>query len=142
MAYFDVDRRRAGSLEHVSGSQFPPPGEKHAGEYIVSGIPFVSSSTFNATTTYEMKFPALTQWIFVQNLDEATTVDFGFTAAGIAGNQKWTVQADEISPKLEVRTRSIYLKGTDGDAYQVVAGLTQIPSGSVPDYENNAEWGI
>ena len=68
--------------------------------------------------------------------------DFGFTAAGIAGNQKWTVQADEISPKLEVRTRSIYLKGTNGDAYQVVAGLTQIPSGSVPDYENNAEWGI
>jgi hypothetical protein len=118
-----------------------PPGVNSTAEYIVSGLPFVSSSAFNATTTYEMEFPAMTQWLYVENLDSGTTIDLGFTAAGVAGSNKWTIGVSSTSPKLEVRTKSIFLVGTNGDAYQVVAGLTQIPSGSVADYSADSDWG-
>jgi len=129
MAYFDADRRRTGLLP-PSGSMNAPPGVNSTAEYIVSGLPFVSSSAFNATTTYEMEFPAMTQWFYVENLGNAA-IDLGFTAAGVAASNKWTIAA----------TKSVFLVGTDTKTYQVVAGLTQIPSGSVPDYSANSDWG-
>ena len=144
MSYFDVDRRTAGLMQGASltASIGSGPGEKATGEYIVSGIPFVSSSTFNATNTYEMNFPAMTQWIYVRNLDASTTVKFGFTETGIGANQYWTVKAGTISPKIEVRTKSIFINGTDGDAYEVMASLTDIMTGSIPSLEASTYWGI
>jgi hypothetical protein len=139
MAYFDADRRRTGLLP-PSGSMNAPPGVNSTAEYIVSGLPFVSSSAFNATTTYEMEFPAMTQWFYVENLGNAA-IDLGFTAAGVAASNKWTIAATTTSPKFEVRTKSVFLVGTNLKTYQVVAGLTQVPSGSVPDYSANSDWG-
>ena len=140
MAYFDVDRRRTGLLP-PSGSMNAPPGVNSTSEYIVSGLPFVSSSTFNATTTYEMEFPAMTQWFYVENLDGSATIDLGFTAAGVTANNKWKIAASTKTPKFEVRTKSIFLVGTNAKTYQVVAGLTGVPSGSVPDYNADSDWG-
>ena len=141
MAYFDRDRRIAGTMTPSSGSVYDP-GEKNAGEYIVSGIPFVSSSTFNATTTYEMEFPYLSQWIIVQNLDGSATVDIGFTSDGVGGNHKYTLAGGETSPKFEIRSKSVFVKGTNAKNYQVIAGLTNIQTGSIADYENIAYWGV
>ena len=144
MAYFDVDKRKAGVMfeSSTSGSMHAGPGEKATGEYIVSGIPFVSASAFNATNTYEMKFPAMTQWIYVRNLDTSDDVKFGFTSTGIGANQYWTVKPETVSPKIEVRTKSIFLNGTNGNDYEVMASLTDIMTGSIPSLEASTYWGV
>lgn len=155
MAYYDVDRRVAGQIpgnSNISGSMHGAgPGEKSTGEYIVSGIPFVTSSTHGAATgqPYELKFPTMTQWVLVQNLDTGTTLDFGFSETGVGGNQKFTVAKagtnsdnPNSSIKLDIRTKSIFIKGTEGDAYQIVAGLTDIQTGSIQAHVANPYWGV
>ena len=141
MAYFDVDKRTAGILTAITASA-PSPGEKAAGEYIVSGIPYVTSSTGKTANAYEVPFPTLSQWIIVQNTATDATLDFGCTAAGVGGSQKYTLAASETSPKLHIRSKGIFIKPTDGKTYQVIAGLTNIPTGSIPDFTNSTHWGV
>ena len=155
MAYYDVDKRVAGLLPgnaNISGSMpVAGPGEKSTGEYIVSGIPFVTSSAHGHADgqPYELKFPTMTQWIIVRNLDAATTLDFGFTETGIANNQKFTLtkagtnfDSPNSSIKLDVRTKSLFIKGTQSDVYQVIAGLTDIQTGSIQPNVSNPYWGV
>ena len=127
------------------------PGEKSSGEYIVSGIPFVTSSAHGHADgqPYELKFPTMTQWIVVQNLDAGTTLDFGFTEAGVSGNQKFTLTkagTNFDSPnsfiKLDIRTKSLFIKGTQADNYQVIAGLTDIQTGSIQANVADPYWGV
>ena len=140
MAYFDVDKRTAGILTAITASA-PAPGEKASGEYIVSGIPYVTSSTGKTAAVYEVPFPTLSQWIIVQNTDDTSLV-FGFTAAGVAANQKYTLAAGETSPKLHIRSKSIFVKPANAKTYEVIAGLTNIPTGSIPDFTNSTHWGV
>ena len=140
MAYFDVDRR-GNTLPH-SGSYGAPPSEKATGEYIVSGLPFVSGSAETDTSVYQYNFPRLTQWVLVSN-ESDTDMKIGFTAAGVADDQYFTVQASQMTDKLEVRTKAMFIKsGGSNKAYSIMAGLTDIPTGSIGEFSsNNVYWG-
>ena len=146
MAYFDIDRRNAsGELPgggNVSGSIGFPPGEKAVSEYQVAGFPFVSGSSATDTSVHEIKFPTMTQWVMVSNTSNAV-LKFGFTAFGVANNNYFSLNTTTDSGKLDVRTKSIFVKtGGTNKAYTVMAGLTAIPTGSIADLSANAYWGV
>ena len=144
MAYLDVDRRLAGKMPGANhtGSYGPGPGEKAVGEYLVSGIAFVSgsSSSDDDGNIYELNFPMLTQWFQIQN-PTGGAMKIGFSAAGIAAKQFYTIPANTVSDKFEIRTKSIFID-SHGSGYSVIAGLTDIVTGSFPDYASNStHWG-
>jgi len=146
MSYYDVDRRIAGLIPganlDVTGSVPAGPGEKTASEYIVSGVPFISGSESSGSGAFEITFPMITQWIVVSN-DSDTDMEIGFTAAGVGGNQAYTVQANTSTPKLELRVKSIFVKpGAGSKTYSVMAGLTGITTGSLADFQNSSYWGV
>ena len=142
MAYFDVDRRAAGTLSTPSGSRGPSPQEKASGEYIISGIPFVSGSTSGQDDgeIYELNFPTVTQWFQIQN-PSGGAMKLGFSAAGIADQQYYTIPAATVSDIFRIRTKSIFID-SHGSGYSVIAGLTDIVTGSFADFASNSiHWG-
>ena len=144
MAYFDIDKRREGTLPHhgITASYAPVPQEKAAGEYIVSGIPFVSASTgaHDDGNTYEVTFPTVSQWFQVQN-PSGGAMKIGFTAGGIADQQYFELPASTISDVYRIRTKSIFIN-SHGSGYSIIAGLTDVMTGSFADFESNStHWG-
>jgi len=141
MAYFDVDRRAAGILPGgTSGSVQPSPGPKYVPEYQVSGQPYVKYVTQDGSTN-ELPFPYMTQWIIVTN-HGAAVMKLGFSESGLdSNNNYYEVGAGATTPKLDVRTKSIWYDGTSSQKFSVIAGLTNIATGSIADYEASTYWG-
>ena len=141
MAYFDVDRRHAGTMPGASltGSIGPGPGEKSAGEYLVSGIPYVKYVTQDGNTN-QLTFPRVTQWVIVTN-HGAASMSIGFSESGVDGTNYYKVAAGATTPKFDIRTKSIWYDGTSSQKFSVMAGLTGILTGSFEAYENNTYWG-
>ena len=108
MAYFDVDRRQAGTMAGASltGSIGAAPGEKAAGEYIVSGAPFVtgSTSTHDDGEVYEIKFPRVTSWFQFENGTGAAKI--GFSSGGIGGQQYFTVAASTTTQVYHIEPKA------------------------------------
>ena len=142
MAYFDIDRRTSGLMSAGTGSIGPgAPGPKSTGEYIVSGIPFVKFVTQDGNTN-EITFPQLTQWIIVTNHGGAA-MKLGFTSTGVDSNSNYfQIASGATTPKLEVRTKSVIYDGTATNTFSIIASLTGVLTGSVPDYATSTYWGV
>ena len=72
-----------------------------------------------------------------------------YFADGVSGNQKFTLTkagTNFDSPnsfiKLDIRTKSLFIKGTQADNYQVIAGLTDIQTGSIQANVADPYWGV
>jgi len=106
----------------------------HADAYIGSGYAFAKHITTVSTTILRVKFPGLSRWVHVRN-NGAQPLKVAFTAAGIAADQYIYLKAGEHTPRLELKTDSIYLvraTGADTTEVSVVAGLTSIPLKNFP----------
>lgn len=144
MAYFDIDRRANGILPGgTSGSVAPPANEKFVSEYQVSGQPFLTGSTESLSAfAHRIDFPYMTQWICVSN-ESDTDMKIGFTEDGVTGDNYYVVQASQMTDKLEIRARSLFVKaGGNSKNYSVLAGLTNIPTGSISEYSASTYWGV
>ena len=135
MSYFNQDR-----TGNAKGLQYAQPHHNHVAEYQQSVIPFVSGSTGNGQP-YAFNFPYVTRFIVVSNSSD-TDLKIGFTAAGIAANQYFTVQASSTSPRLEVKTKQLWVDASNNKTYEVFAGLTNVASGSFPFYSNDTIQGL
>ena len=142
MAYFDIDRRATGILPGgTSGGVAPPANEKFVPEYQVSGQPYVKYVTQDGSTN-ELPFPYMTQWIIVTNHGGAV-MKLGFSEDGVDTNSNYyEVAAGATTPKLDVRTKSIWYDGTNSQKFSIIAGLTNIPTGSISDYSASTYWGV
>ena len=142
MAYFDIDKRASGILPGGTSGSVPPQAHaKFVPEYQVSGQPYVKHVTQDGSTN-ELPFPYMTQWIIVTN-HGAAEMKLGFSEDGVdTNNNFYQVAAGATTPKLDIRTKSIYYDGTNSQKFSVVAGLTNIPTGSISDYSASTYWGI
>ena len=107
------------------------PGLNNVGSYQVSGRPFASGN-IDATDAEVVKFPMVTRWVQVINLD-STTLRVGFSELGISGSNYFTVPASSTSAVLEVKVSELWLysPGNANSVADVVAGLTNIEPPSV-----------
>ena len=120
-----------------------------AGAYQVSGKPFVSggidvTAATLAGTPLEIAFPTVTRWIIVRNMDtDGSTNDLIKVAASSTGfdNGNFFEMRDDystsyrrhsVTPRMEMKLTKLYLSGTSTHV-DVIAGLTNIPTGSIPN---------
>lgn len=102
------------------------PGLGNAASYEVSGIPWVKHVDPGAGDV-AISFPLVTRWIIVSNSDPsgANIVRVAFSALGLDGDNYYLVSGSQTTPRLEVKTTELFLKGASRQV-TVIAGLTGI----------------
>jgi hypothetical protein len=77
----------------------------------------------------QIEFPTVTRFITVKNFTASTTIAVGFTQNGLKPvNANFITLSGSESFSGEIRTSALFISGAFGTAaYQVVAGLTNIP---------------
>jgi hypothetical protein len=109
------------------------PGVGSVGQYQMSAKPFLSSSIVvsNSAVT-EIKFPAVTSFLTIQNVHAGSNVPLlvGFSEAGVAGDDGYKIILDNgESYTGDFRVRYIYLAGQGAPCTgSIIAGLTGIDS--------------
>ena len=105
------------------------------GAYQVAGIPWVSSSLAAPTssaTPNEVVFPLVTKSLTIKNLS-SNPLRAGFSSAGTADKNYYLIGANE-SVTLDVRVTKLYLLGlATATSASVMASLTPISAGELPN---------
>jgi hypothetical protein len=126
----------------------PKPGAMSVGHYQISSTPWLTSSVWNSFSsnigvagTWRFDFPSVSRFIRVAN-HAASTSEFcvGFTQNGILAasgtdggdhiGAKYLTIKGTSSVQLDMRCTKLFVSGgngMDGGAFDVVAGLTEIP---------------
>lgn len=111
----------------------PIPDVNHSSNYLVAGIPFVTSSQAPAAsglTNLQVHFPLVTRHITVVNEDATNALRMAFTQNGLsttlAGNHVNIPKASVFGP-IEVRCSDLFFQGVGAVVkFGVVAGLTVV----------------
>ena len=107
----------------------PGSGATWASEYLVSGLPFCTSSTCTGVRQIIFGDPLMTgsfvtQWFVVTN-ESAAALRVGFTLRGLLTTSNYIeLEQDEVF-SAELRVKEIFLSGS-GNNFQLIAGLTEI----------------
>ena len=146
--YRDVDRKNKADSDHRSyplgGLSHPAPHHGHVPEYQQSCIPFCSASINpDGPDEYELTFPYVTRFINVTAHGAQLSVSFasGQHGTGTTSSNHFEIPADTSTGRLEIKCTAIRLKGSStgaGKGWSVIAGLTNVPSGSFPDISDLA----
>ena len=115
--------------------QWPEPGYNHMPAYQVSGLPYVTSSTATDTPPFKVSFPYVTKFITIRA--DGGSLDIGFTLNGTNNSNHYTLPNNGVLT-MEVRVKEMYVKGTS--TFHVVAGLTGIPTASIPNLTGSYAW--
>lgn len=117
----------------IMGLNYPVINEGYVPAYQASAVPFVTSSQINLGEVQVITFPQVTRFFNIQNVSPTTgsEVAVAFTLRGLdpAVGNYFTV-SQGVSFRDEIRTTQLFISGSTGATvrYQVVAGLTNIPS--------------
>lgn len=119
-------------------SSYPGPGFNHTPAYQTSGLPFALTGTATTSPPFHVTFPYVTKFITIK-AGAAGTMHLGFTAseAAAASTHHYSFANNEVLT-MEVRVKEIYLGGS-GD-FHIVAGLTGIPTASMPTLTGSYAW--
>jgi hypothetical protein len=110
--------------------QYPSPGFNDVSAYLASGLPYVTASAAT-TTPLKISFPYITKFITIR---AGGNLDIGFTSLGTAGSNHYSMINNQYLT-FDVRVKEMYLKKSSGGGsvnFYLVAGLTGIPTGSIP----------
>lgn len=105
----------------------PTPGVLSAAEFSVSTLPWVTSSVFN-TPIVRYDFPQVSQFVCVKNTTSSSAyLTMGFTQRGLSVGNCIPIEPSG-SFSADFRVTSVFLSGTLGSSFVVVAGMTGIPA--------------
>jgi hypothetical protein len=109
------------------------PGVGSVGQYQMSAKPFLSSSiVVSNTAVTEIKFPAVTSFLTIQNTHAGSNVPLlvGFSERGVSGDDGYKIVLDNgESYTGDFRVRYVYLAGQGAPTTgSIIAGLTGIDS--------------
>ena len=114
------------------------PGLHNASSYQVSAIPYLSGNLVAPAAGFvEIKFPTVTSWVKIDNLDPSEELRFAFSANGLKdnlGTSKYNVvlaatSSWNTSGQLSYKARSVFLASQDPSKtcrFQISAGLTHV----------------
>lgn len=102
----------------------PAPGTYSANEFMVSSLPWISSSIVTGVSRYD--FPQVTSTIEVRN-GAGSNIKIAFTAAGFASNNYIPLSASATFDAA-IRCRSLFISCSQAADVTVFAGLTGIPA--------------
>lgn len=112
---------------------YPIVNEGFVPAYQASAVPFVTSSLISPGDIHVISFPQVTRFFNVQNVSPVTgsEVAVAFTLRGLDQNiGNYFTVSQGVSFRDEIRTTQLFISCSSGvdTRYQVVAGLTNIPS--------------
>ena len=120
------------SLDH--NTRVPRPSVTSVPEYQLSGLPFCKTELATQSATFT--FPRVTRWFVIKSTQEAKIF---FKNGNVAENQFFTLPANTVSPRFELRCAKLYATTTQNANIEVIAGLTHIlAEQSVP--EDMLDW--
>ena len=121
-----------------------PPALGDVGAYQVSSKPFFKGGLVADNVVRVIEFPSVTNWIHVRNLRIDRLLDgpkISFSENGMNTNNYFKLNeantendTNSITLYLKV-TKLYYTRGSVGttQTFDIVAGLTNIPTGSIPN---------
>lgn len=112
----------------------PRPGPGNAAEYMVSGIPWVTSSVLTAGEERLVSLPSVSRFLTVKNETAATTLAVAFARNGFKSKNSnfFTLDAGE-SYEGELRVTDLWLSASAGiPAFEVIVGMTSIHRSDFP----------
>jgi hypothetical protein len=112
----------------AQGNYSYKPGLGAVGAYQVSGTPYVTGNVDASSTTVQLDFPKVTQWVVISN-PAGAALSASFSANGMKASESnfFELPASTVSPRLEVKATQLFLKGGH-PGVSVMAGLTSIDS--------------
>ena len=118
----------------------PGSGATWASEYLVSGLPFCTSSTCTGVRQIIFGDPLMTgsfvtQWFVVTN-ESAAALRVGFTQRGLLTTSNYIELETDESISAELRVKELWLSGS-GNTFQLLAGLTGIYAHDAPDLSSS-----
>ena len=116
MSYYDRDKTHGS----VAGLSSPRPHHGMTAEYQQSSIPWLQE--YASATNQNVDFPFVTRWIIVTAVGAAAKI--AFSSTGIANSQYLTIPSGEMSPRIEVKCKEIWV--TCGAEVNIAAGLTNV----------------
>jgi hypothetical protein len=112
-----------------SFSTFVSPGAGALSEYMISGIPWVTSSQVPASIV-EINFNNVTSFFAVKNTS-ANSINVSFTRNGFSTGNFFTIASTEVFTA-DLRVKTLFLSSSATSSYQLVAGVTTIPASNFP----------
>mgnify|MGYP007046924411 CR=1 FL=1 len=112
----------------------PRPGPGNVSDYMVSGIPWVTSSALTAGETRKISIPSVSRFFTVKNETSSTTMAVGFTQNGLKPlvANYFTLDGGE-SYDAEIRVIDLWLSASVGvPAFEVIVGMTSIHRSDFP----------
>jgi hypothetical protein len=110
------------------------------GQYEVSSRPFFQAGLVAVAAIQVIEFPYVTNWIHIRNNNTGRLTDgpeISFSEKGMSTNNYFTLTSSpsvQNTPDivLDLKVTKLYYRSSSGNrAFQVVAGLTDIPTGSI-----------
>ena len=123
--------------------EYPKAGVNAAVEYMVSGLPWVTSSNVSSSTPAQIDFPMVTSNVTVRNNAVAGTsnLKFGYSSNGVKASNYFLLEPQQ-AVSVDVRVKSIFLLSTSASlVFSVHAGLTTIESRGFPVLTGSAVYG-
>lgn len=109
--------------------QYPQSGPNNVAEYMASGLPWTTASSFN-TSAFRLDFPYVTNFISI--LPTTGALRLGFTQNGVNGTNYVLVPQNTFFT-IGVRCNTIFVRGDfTSCSASVVVGLTTIPQRNFP----------
>jgi hypothetical protein len=106
------------------------PHHGHVAEYQSSSIPWLQELV--AASNTKVDFPYVTRYIVISNPSD-TVVQIAFSATGNGNSQYIKIPPATISPRLELKVKSIWVTHAGGKEVNILAGLTNISAADFPD---------
>ena len=100
----------------------PKPSVDAVSEYLVSGHPWVTSSSANGVVGWN--FPLVASYFNVKHISGSGNIRVGFTPNGVLGTNYYLLKPNE-SIAVNIKCKSLYVSGS-GESYSIMAGLTGV----------------
>jgi len=119
------------------------PELNNVGAYEVSSRPYFRGGLLATATTQVIEFPAVTNWIHIRNFETLIAADgprISFSENGMDTNNFFdlfssNVENDTSSITIHVKVTKLYYKRaiSSNTRFDIVAGLTNIPTSAIPN---------
>lgn len=114
---------------NAASSLYPQPGLNHVGEYVASGVPFVTASSID-TTAIAIELPYVSSRLYFNVPSGSLRV--GFTENGVNGSNYYLVTANS-QHSFDIRCATVFVRAEAGTVdMSMMAALTQIDRDRMP----------
>lgn len=134
MGYYDVDKSAANAPNTQTVAQ---PGYNASPEYVVSALPWVTTSVLTSGSTFEYKLPYVAKYIkVINNGSSGDYIRLGFTKNGVEGNgsSNYVLINGTKDITFDNRVSVFYIRSHTAASpiCSLSVGLTAIPSKFAP----------